>query len=201
MTTRVIGLTGGVGSGKSTVANLFAQHGVPVIDADLIALALTLPKQPAFLAITQHFKEIVQANGSIDRSKLRHIVFEQAAQRQWLEDLLHPLIRMKIEDELKKITAPYCIIVIPLLFEVKPYDFIDRILVVDTLEQNQIQRVMARDKTSASLVEKILHSQINRQQRLVGADDVIINDGKIADIIPQVDQLHQIYMNLSQKKD
>ncbi|HLB41377.1 MAG TPA: dephospho-CoA kinase [Gammaproteobacteria bacterium] len=196
----IVGLTGGVGSGKSTVAKLFAKHGVPVIDADLMARELTLPNQATFSIITKHFKEpLLLPDQSLDRTKLRHIIFEQPKEREWLENLLHPIIRKKIEEDIKKITAPYCIVVIPLLFEVDPYDFIDRILVVDATEQHQIERVAARDKIDPLLVEKILHSQVTRQQRLAGANDVICNDGALADLIARVEELHRSYSHLSSR--
>lgn len=193
--TDVVGLTGGIGSGKSTVAELFEKLGTPIIDADLIARDLTETNQPVYLAIIHHFKEkIVLKDGSLDRTKLRQIVFENENERKWLENLLHPLIQEKIEKEIKKISAPYCIVIIPLLFEVTPYHFINRILVVDTPKEQQINRVKLRDRTDSITIEKILQTQVHRQHRLAGADDIIINDGKIADLIPQVKKLHKKYM-------
>src|SRR3990167_9153681 len=156
--TRVIALTGGIGSGKSTVAELFAKLGTPIIDADLIARELTHIDQSAYKDIVNHFneKQILKADQTLNRNKLREIIFEDQKERQWLENLLHPLIQEKIADEIKKVSAPYCIVVIPLLFEVTPYNFIDRILVVDSPEEQQIARVIARDKTNSALIKKIL---------------------------------------------
>ena len=193
--TRVIALTGGIGSGKSTVAELFAKLGTPIIDADLIARELTHIDQSAYKDIVNHFneKQILKADQTLNRNKLREIIFEDQKERQWLENLLHPLIQEKIADEIKKVSAPYCIVVIPLLFEVTPYNFIDRILVVDSPEEQQIARVIARDKTNSALIKKILKSQISRQQRISGADDIIVNENRISDLVPQVEKLHRIY--------
>ena len=193
--TLIIGLTGGIGAGKSLVANLFAKHHVPVIDADTIARQLTMPKQLAFSQIVQHFKKqnIVLANGQLDRNKLKEIIFQNQDERVWLEQLLHPLIQQEIERQIETITAPYCIIVIPLLFEVTPYDFLDRILVVDASEDTQITRVSKRDGLEASMIKAILAAQTTREKRLNAADDVIVNDGDIANLQRQVDALHAIY--------
>src|SRR5262245_30067916 len=123
----VIGLTGGIGSGKSTVAKLFAERGVPIIDADIAAREVTTPNQPAFYSIVKHFgQEIVAKDGTLDRSKLRHIIFSDPKQRLWLEHLLHPQIRSKMQHQIANMTTPYCIAVIPLLLEVEFYSFINR---------------------------------------------------------------------------
>ena len=193
----VIGLTGGIGSGKSTVADMFAARGAPIIDADLISREVTLPGETAFNQIIEHFGHaMVSADGSLNRGKLREAVFANSKERIWLEKLLHPLIRQRIEQRLKVIDAAYCIIVIPLLFEVAPYEFIDRILVIDAPERLQIERVTTRDKSEPSHVEAIMKSQTTRSQRLSGADDVIINDGKIADLERQVQKIHEMYITL-----
>ena len=195
----VIGLTGGIGSGKSTVARLFAERGIPIIDADLLAREVSRPGTPAFAAIVNHFgKEILLANGDLDRAQLRHLIFTDTKQRLWLEDLVHPLIRDKIEQQIAQLKAPYCVAVIPLLLEVKPYPFIDRILVVDAAESLQLQRAAARDQSNAAEIEAIVKSQINRQHRLAQAHDVIVNDGSVADLVPQVESLHQQYLAIAQ---
>lgn len=195
--THVIALTGGIGSGKSTIASLFAERGVPIIDADIIARELTQPKTSVFSAIIEHFgKSVVLKDGSLNRTQLRELVFANLAERRWLENLLHPLIRKQIEESIKKITAPYCIVVIPLLFENQPYFFINRILVIDTSEKNQMERVAARDHSDPALVKKILQSQVSREVRLAGADDVIVNNGNLAELAGQVDRFHQFYLGL-----
>lgn len=195
----VIGLTGGIGSGKSTVTNLFAKHQVPIIDADIVAREVTQVNSPALTKIAEHFKDnVLKPDGSLDRTKLRSIIFANPDERNWLEKLLHPLIRIEIENRIKDITAPYCIVVIPLLFEVEPYPFIDRILVVDAPQDLQIERVTARDKSEKSQVEAILQSQTSREQRLAKADDVIVNINSIEMLENEVNKLHQLYLKMGQ---
>jgi dephospho-CoA kinase len=193
----VVGLTGGIGSGKSTVAQLFSEHGIPIIDADVAARTVTTPDKPAFASIVKHFGEdIVQKDNTLNRAKLRQHIFNDPKQRHWLEKLLHPLIREEMQQQIDQLKAPYCIAVIPLLLEVEFYSFINRILVVDASETQQIQRVMLRDQTSKKNVEAILNSQAHRNDRRAKAHDVIHNDGKIADLIPQVDKLHALYTKM-----
>ena len=193
----VVGLTGGVGAGKSIVGQLFSEEGVPVIDADVIAREVTKPNTPAYMEIVRHFGlSIVQPDQNINRSRLRHIIFTDTKQRLWLEKLLHPLIRKEMEAQIKKITTPYCIAIIPLLFEVEFYSFINRTLVVDAPEALQITRVMARDKVPKSHVETIINSQAQRESRLARTHDVIVNDGDIQALLPQVKELHEKYTQL-----
>lgn len=193
----VVGLTGGIGSGKSTVAQLFAEQGVPIIDADKIAREITQPNTPAFTKIVKHFgQDIVLANGTLDRAKLRAIIFSDTKQRLWLEQLLHPLIREEMKQQIDKLSAPYCIAVIPLLLEVEFYSFINRILVVDAPEHAQINRVMTRDNASQQEVEAILKNQAKRYDRNVHAQDIILNDGKVADLLPQIEKLHEKYSTM-----
>lgn len=195
----IIGLTGGIGSGKSTVARLFADKGIPVIDADIIARNVTEAGEPALTAIAEHFGvNVIMKDGNLDRPKLRTIIFQDPNERQWLEQLLHPLIRDKITQQLATLSAannkaPYCIIVIPLLLETASYSFIDRILVVDTPEHIQIVRVSTRDQALAATAKAIIDTQLAREERLKQADDVIVNDGTHADLTPQVDKLHDQY--------
>lgn len=194
-----IGLTGGIGAGKSTVSDLFAQLGAPVIDADVIARELTLPNTVALHAISEHFgSSILQPDGSLDRGRLRDIVFSDKAEREWLEKLLHPLIRHAISERISQISAPYCIVAIPLLSDTASYPFITRVLVVDASESTQIQRVVTRDKKSDQHVIAIIESQLNRAKRLDLAHDIIHNDGIIAELKPQVEKLHRIYTALGQ---
>lgn len=197
----VVGLTGGIGAGKSSVEKLFSKLGVPIIDADKISRDLTLPDRPALLAILEHFKTpLLKSDGTLDRTKLRNIVFTDHAERHWLENLLHPLIRREIEQQIKNLSTPYCIVVIPLLFESDPFPFIQRILVVDVSEESQIHRVRQRDKVSHAHIKAIIDTQVSRQHRLEKAHDVILNDGVIADLIPQVQALHEKYLTLSKQE-
>lgn len=193
----VIGLTGGIGSGKSTVANLFAKHGVPIIDADAVSREITTPNDPAFMRIVKHLGDhVLQPDGSLDRAKLRTIIFADSKERRWLETLLHPLIRDAMQQKINQLSAPYCLAVIPLLLEAEFYFFINRILVVDAPEPLQIERVTARDKAPISHVESILKAQASREVRLTRAHDVITNDGDMQNLIQQVDQLHEKYSHL-----
>lgn len=195
----VIGLTGGIGSGKSTVADMFAQHGVPIIDADVIAREVIEPDQPALLDIIDHFDTpLLQEDGSINRSKLREIIFTHPEERVWLENLLHPLIRAKIREQIAALNHPYCLVVIPLLLESKdPYSFIDRILIVDTTEVLQLERASKRDNKNIESIQAILNSQMKRADRLARAHDVILNDGGLMDLEQKVDDLHKKYLEMS----
>lgn len=193
----MIGLTGSIGSGKSTVANLFAERGAPVIDADVLAKEVTLPDTPAYQAIVDRFgKDVLNADGSIDRGSLREIIFHQPEERRWLEALLHPVILNRMREDIAKLRTPYCIAVIPLLLETEAAEFVQRILVVDTPEEAQIERAKLRDKSTSEQIKNIIKTQIPRDQRLTKADDVINNAGSQDELIKQVDNLHQMYLKL-----
>lgn len=197
----VVGLTGGIGAGKTTVANLFAQYGIPIIDADVISRELTQPGQAAFAEIVTHFQQsVLLKDKTLDRAKLRQIVFDNLQERRWLENLLHPLIQSEINSRLKKISAPYCILVIPLLLEVGSYSFVNRILVIDTPEEVQIERIVSRDHISPMQVKTILKTQVSRQFRLDHADDVIVNDGNTIDLESKVEKLHHKFLNIAKKE-
>ncbi len=190
-----IGLTGGIGSGKSTVSALFATLGVPVLDCDVIARELTQGGAPAYQAILDHFgPDILCLDNSLDRRKLRELIFNNPAQKQWLEKLLHPLIRQEIKTRLASLDAPYALIVVPLLSEAQGIDYIDRTCVVDCSEDLQRQRLQARDPSSAGIVEAMLQSQHSREQRLQRADDVIKNEGDLQNLKTQVEALHHKYL-------
>lgn len=194
----VVGLTGGIGSGKTTVANLFAARGVTLIDTDHIAREVIQPGQNAYHHIIEKFgREILLPDNTIHRAKMRKIIFTQPALRLWLENLLHPLIRQEIEHQIQQATSPYVIVIIPLLVETRPNPLIHRILVVDASEDHQLARAQARDQTTAEEIAAILKTQVSREKRLLAADDIIHNHGSLDELIPQVDQLHQFY--LSQK--
>jgi len=196
-----IGLTGGIGSGKSTIAALFAAHGVPVIDADAIARQLTLPGTPATVKVLQHFgPEITASDGGIDRQRLARRIFNDPGARLQLEDILHPLIHAEMLRQQQNTNAPYCILVIPLLFETGQRDMVDRVLVADVDEDSQLARVSERDGRSTAEIRAILSAQINRMQRLKMADDVIANNGDIDALKDLVATLHQKYLGLASDK-
>lgn len=192
-----VGLTGGIGSGKSTVADLFAELGVPVIDTDLIAHQLTKPGGEALEAIREKFPDaVMRADGTLDRAALRRIVFSDAAARKQLEAILHPRIRREVEHRLNQLQAPYAIVVIPLLVETNDYrDLLNHVLVVDCTEAQQIERTMARSLLSREEVVAILAAQASREQRLAAADDVLTNMATPKALRTEVSMLHQRYLN------
>ena len=195
----VIGLTGGIGSGKSTVAEMFESLGVPIIDMDRIARQIVEPGQPALTQIKQAFGEnTVAAGGQLNRQQLSKIIFDSAEKRHQLEAILHPLIRQETARQLAELKGPYCIVVIPLLLESEQRSFVDRVLVVDVPESLQISRTMQRDGISAAQVRKILAAQVGRDSRLNAADDVIDNSAAMEDIRHRVDELDQQYRALSE---
>jgi len=192
-----VGLTGGIGSGKTTVAGLFNALGVPVIDADTIAHTLTQPGTEATAEIFSAFGPEIADGDKINRSRLAERVFADPAARQRLETILHPRIRKAIQDQLKQLKGPYCVLVIPLLLETRQQDLVDRILVVDAEEQTQIQRVMERDGRSENEVWQILQAQVSREERLAVADDCLENDGDLEQLKSRVQELHEQYLKLS----
>lgn len=195
-----IGLTGGIGCGKTTVAELFAAKGVPVIDADRVSRDLVEPGRPALDAIVQRFGPELLEGGRLNRARLRQIVFSAPLQRQWLEALLHPLVYEEMAARLRGLSAPYCLLVVPLLLETGRRDFVDRLLVVDCPAKAQRQRIKARDGLDDSELQRVLSAQLARQDRLAAADDVIENAGGPEDLAAQVDRLHRSYLALAGAK-
>ncbi|HWQ37463.1 MAG TPA: dephospho-CoA kinase [Burkholderiales bacterium] len=198
----VVALTGGIGCGKTTVAEQFGRLGAGIVDTDAIARALTKPGEPTLAAIVAAFgPQILTPSGTLDRTRLRERVFAVPDERLRLESLLHPAIRSKVEQELKKeARAPYVVLVVPLLIETGAYrDIADRILVVDCPEELQIERVMRRSGLERSAVEAILRAQASRTQRLVKADDVLVNDGPVEALIPAISALHEKYLELARR--
>ena len=195
----VIGLTGGIGSGKTSAAKFFAALGVCVIDTDEIAHELTQLHGAAISAIRQDFGEdFITAEGALNRGKMRSLVFCDSASRQKLEAILHPLICMEAARSAALASSPYVVMVVPLLLETDDYrEMVQRVLVVDCDEQKQIVRAMARSGLDASEVRAIMATQIARQQRLHQADDVIANDSNLAHLQQQVEALHQKYLALA----
>lgn len=193
-----IGLTGGIGSGKSTVAGLFAARGVPVIDADAIARQLVAPGQPALEAIVAAFgPEMLDEQGDLDRARLRELIFSDSQQRLQLEAILHPRIRAEMTTRIGTLNAPYVLLVIPLLFEAAQTDLVDLVLVVDAAPDVQRERVAARDALAEPQIEAILAAQLDRDHRVERADDVLDNSGDPAALEQQVDVLHRRYLALA----
>jgi dephospho-CoA kinase len=194
----VVALTGGIGSGKSAVSTHFELLGVPVIDADVLAHQLVKPGSPALLEIQVAFgDDLIDPQGQLNRAALREIVFNDPVQRKLLEGILHPRITQAMEKWIEKQSAPYVLLVIPLLFETNLQTLADRVLVVDCELSRQIERVASRDQLSRSRIEQILASQVDRQTRLQGADDVIENNGTPAELIKATEQMHQTYLALA----
>ena len=194
----VIGLTGGIGSGKSAASHCFEDLGIVVIDADKAARVVVEPGTPALAQIAEHFgNAILDASGALDRAALRSIVFSDAEKRKWLEGVLHPRITIEIFKGLREANSPYAILASPLLFEARQDSLASRVLVVDVDESTQLRRTMARDSNSEQQVRAIMASQIARSERLARADDVIENNGSLADLRMQVAALHERYLVLA----
>ncbi|MCK5667886.1 MAG: dephospho-CoA kinase [Gammaproteobacteria bacterium] len=192
-----IGLTGGIGSGKSTACEIFSEFGVPVIDADIIAHSLVKPGMPALQAIIDEFGEgIVTKDGSLDRKKLRDQIFTNETDRKKLENILHPAIYNEIAHETEDLLSKYCIIALPLLLETGASKIIDRILVIDSPRELQLSRASIRDNVSKSDIETIMHSQISPDDRLAVADDIVNNDGDIDNLRRQICDLHRFYTSI-----
>jgi dephospho-CoA kinase len=194
----VVALTGGIGCGKSAVASHLESLNVPVIDADQLAHQLVKPGSPALLTIQNTFgDDLVDDSGALNRSALRKIVFDDPEQRKRLEEILHPRIREAMEAWITQQTAPYVVLVIPLLFETGQTDLADRVLVVDCEESLQIERVLQRDQLPQEQIRQIMASQVERQTRLLGADDVIENNGSLEDLIEATERLHFDYLEMA----
>ena len=192
-----VGLTGGIASGKSLVADEFAALGVDIVDTDVIARQLVEPDQPALAEIRAAFgNEVIRPDGTLDRRALRNIVFADDAERQRLESLLHPRIRDAAAEQARASTSPYHIIVVPLLANSPMRDDMDRILVVDCSVDTQLARLRQRDGESAAQARRMIDAQATREERLAMADDVIDNDNSIEQTQRQVAELHRKYLSL-----
>jgi dephospho-CoA kinase len=196
----VVGLTGGIGSGKSTVAQCFRVLGAPIIDADVIARSLVTKGQPAYHEIIHQFgPKILTQTSEINRPLLRELIFNHPEHKKWLEALLHPAIYRIIIQEISKVDYPYCIVVLPLLTEQYPLyqSMIDHVLVIDTSQENQTAWTVKRDNSNADLVIKMIQSQVSREDRLKIADTVIPNDSNLATLENKIKNLHQVFLNKS----
>lgn len=193
----ILGLTGGIGSGKSAAAEHFIRLGVHLVDADHAARWVVEPGRPALARIAEHFgPQVLQADGQLDRGALRQLIFQDEQQRRWLESLLHPLIGEEIRSYLARAESPYAILVSPLLVESGQHRMTQRVLVVDVPEQLQLQRTMARDQASAEQIQAILNVQAKRDERLRHAHDVLHNDRDQAWLRSEVERLHHFYLTL-----
>ena len=193
--TYIVGLTGGIGSGKSTIANLFVELGIPIVDADIVAREVVEKGSPLLAQIAEHFgKSILTEEGELNR-----------AEKNWLNHLLHPAIRERMLVQLNTQTAPYTLFVVPLLIENKLTMLCDRILVVDVKPETQLARASSRDHNNIQQIQAIMNAQVSREERLKWADDIISNDAKLPENLPHLKQkvleLHQFYLSESRKKN
>ncbi|AHG73594.1 Dephospho-CoA kinase [Mannheimia sp. USDA-ARS-USMARC-1261] len=203
--TYVVGLTGGIGSGKTTVSDLFAELGVEIIDADIVARQVVEKGTPLLAQIVEHFGEdILNAEKELDRAKLRQIVFNNETEKNWLNNLLHPAIRAEMVKKLQESTACYVIWVVPLLIENKLTEFCDRVLVIDVSPEIQLERATRRDKSKTETIKNIMEAQVSREERLSYADDVIENNLPLELGLPlikeQVQALYHKYLVLAKKE-
>lgn len=202
--TYIVGLTGGIGSGKSTIANLFAKLGVPLVDADIVAREVVEKGSPLLTKIAEHFgDQILTAQGELNRAALRERVFHNESEKQWLNNLLHPAIRERMQQQLAVQTVPYTLFVVPLLIENKLTTICDRILVVDVSPQTQLTRAAQRDQNNPEQIQRIMNAQVSQQERLKWADDVINNDTELAQNLLHLQQkvleLHRFYLQQAKK--
>lgn len=194
----VIGLTGGIASGKTTISDQFSSLGIAIVDTDIISRNLLGKGQDGYQAIIRKLgNSILIEDGDIDRRKLRQQVFNDSSLKQWLESMLHPLIRQSAEQQINRCDdSAYVILVVPLLFESNFETLVNRVLVIDCARETQLRRLLERDQIDSSLAEKILDQQLSNEDRLSRADDIILNDGALA-LKPQIDKLHQQYLALT----
>ena len=196
MANYVVGLTGGIGSGKTSASDRFCALGVAVVDADVESRRVVEPGQPALRAVAARFGEqVLTADGRLDRPRLRERVFQDAQERRWLERLLHPLVNQRIAEQLRQVDSSYALLVNPLMRARDPRAH--RILVIDAPEALQLRRTMARDNVDEAQARATLAAQVGRQQRLAFADDVIVNDGDLAALSAAVDAAHERYLRLA----
>ena len=201
----IVGLTGGIGSGKSTVANLFAELGVPVVDADIVARQVVEKGSPLLTQITAHFgTQVLTETGELNRAVLRNLIFHNETEKNWLNALLHPAIREEMLAQLERQTAPYVLFVVPLLIENKLNTLCDRVLVIDVKPETQLARASQRDKNNIQLIQQIMNAQVSRETRLKYADDIINNDDELVEkgnvLRQNVLKLHRTYLRLAKEK-
>ncbi len=197
----IVGLTGGIGSGKTAASDWFASQKITIVDADVIARDIVAVGQPALTEIKQAFGAwVLQADGSLDRTELRHYVFEHPKARAQLEQITHPKIRTQIIQQLKSAASPYSVLVSPLLIESKQHELVQRVLLVDVPEHLQLSRASLRDAQAADAIAKIMQVQMPRLQRQTHADDIVVNDDDLNHLYAQLMPLHQLYLALSHRQ-
>lgn len=197
----IVGLTGGIGSGKTAASNRFAKLGIGIVDADIIAREVVEPSSPALQKIAAHFGDAhLLSDGQLNRAALRQTIFADPAAKQWLESLLHPLIASETQRQLLNVSSAYALFVSPLLVESQQKAMCDRLVVVDVPESVQLSRTMLRDNNEQAQVERIIASQIGRQARLAAASDVIDNTLGLPQLDLRVSALHQQFLNLAANK-
>ena len=191
----IIGLTGGIGSGKTAVSDAFQDLGITIVDADLASRIVVQKGKPSLKKIAEHFgNDILNENSELDRAKLREIIFNSDEEKNWLESLLHPAIANQIKDELKASSSPYTILVSPLLLETNQKEYCSKVLVVDVPVELQVERTLKRDQVSEGQVKSIIKAQISRKNRLEFADEVIVNDGSLEELHSTVMKFHQKFI-------
>ena len=196
-----IGLTGGIGSGKSAASTIFESLGVHIVDADVVAREVVDPGQPALSSISSHFgADILNLKGELDRAKLRTIIFSNFEQKSWLENLLHPIIRQEIIRQLSLAESPYALLVSPLLFETEQNTLVNRTLLIDVPVDIQIERASKRDNNNTEQIKKIIDSQLPRTSKIEKSDDIIRNDFDLLSLEKSVKQQHQIYLDLAHEQ-
>jgi len=193
----IIGLTGGIGSGKSVASDKFKSLGITIVDADVASRTVVEPGKPALKEIEDHFGSgIITAEGKLDRNNLREIIATDPEERKWLESVTHPKIGEQITKEISESTSLYTLFVAPLLLETNSQEMCSRVVVVDVPKDVQIQRTAKRDKVSPNQVEQMVAAQMEREKRLEKADDVLLNSGTIEDLEKQVEELHKKYIQM-----
>lgn len=196
----VVGLTGGIGSGKTTVANLFAEQGIALVDADIVSRQVVEPNTKGYQAIVEHYGlQVLNHDGTINRSKLRETIFSNEEERQWVNQLLHPLIRTEMLKQVDEATSPYVIMVIPLLFENGLDSLVNRTLMVDISPEQQIKRTAIRDNVLPEQVKSIISAQMSRDDKLAKADDIVENQGEVSELKTQVLFFHGKYLDLAKQ--
>jgi len=190
-----VGLTGGIGSGKTAASDIFETLGIVVVDADIVAREVVEPGEPALDAIQSHFgQDVILASGELNRARLREIIFSALKHKQWLEALLHPLIRERIIQQLNQAESPYCILSSPLLFETDQHMLVDTTLLIDVPEAIQLQRASKRDGTSPNQIQAIIEQQMDRDSKRQHADAIITNDQDMSALKTHVIHMHQRYL-------